>query len=90
MAERALDYVKLQSGQKLAGTPIDWAFLGSCTNGRIEDLRLAASVMKGKRVHPRVTMYVVPGSESVREQAIKEGLAEIFENAGADFRMPGC
>jgi len=90
MAERALDYVKLEPGSAIAGTPIDWAFLGSCTNGRIEDLRLAASVMKGKKVHPRVTMYVVPGSEAVREQAIKEGLAEIFESAGAEFRMPGC
>ena len=90
MTERALDYVKLEQGASIAGTPIDWAFLGSCTNGRIEDLRLAASVMKGKKIHPRVTMYVVPGSEGVRAQAIQEGLADIFEKAGAEFRMPGC
>lgn len=89
-AKRALEYVKLDPGAALAGTPIEWAFLGSCTNGRIEDLRLAASILKGRKIHPQVTMYVVPGSEAVREQAIQEGLAEIFTSAGADFRMPGC
>ncbi len=90
LAQRALNYVQLSPGRPLSGTPIDWAFLGSCTNGRIEDLRLAAEVLKGNRVHPDVTMYVVPGSEAVRKQAVEEGLADIFTAAGADFRMPGC
>jgi len=89
-AQRAVEYTKLQLGQPIAGTPVDWAFVGSCTNGRIEDLRVAASVLKGRKVHPSVTFYVVPGSEAVRAQAEKEGLREIFEQAGAQFRMPGC
>lgn len=88
--ERALQYAKLQEGQVLAGVPVDWAFVGSCTNGRIEDLRIAARVLKGKRVHERVTFYVVPGSEAVRAQAIAEGLDKVFTDAGAQFRMPGC
>lgn len=88
--KKALDYVALKEGQKIEGTPIDWAFIGSCTNGRIEDLRLAATVLKGRKVSPSVTMYIVPGSEAVRAQAIAEGLDKIFLDAGADFRMPGC
>lgn len=88
--ERALQYAKLQEGQTLTGVPVDWAFVGSCTNGRIEDLRIAARVLKGKRVHERVTFYVVPGSEAVRAQAIAEGLDKVFTEAGAQFRMPGC
>lgn len=86
----ALDYVGFSEGQKILGTPIDWAFVGSCTNGRIEDLRIVAQILQGRVVHPSVTMYVVPGSEAVREQAIQEGLDQIFAKAGADFRMPGC
>lgn len=90
LAGRALEYVNLKAGDTLAGTPVDWAFLGSCTNGRIEDLRIAASVLRGHKVHERVTMYVVPGSEAVRKQAIEEGLERVFIEAGAQFRMPGC
>lgn len=90
LAKRALEYVDLKAGQTLIDTPIDWAFLGSCTNGRIEDLRVAANLLKGKRVHHRVKMYVVPGSESVRKQALEEGLDKIFAEAGAQFRQPGC
>lgn len=90
MAERALSYVKLKPGKSIRGTPIDWAFLGSCTNGRIEDLRIAAKILAGKRISPKVTMYVIPGSEQVRKQAIEEGLAEIFLSAGAEFRQAGC
>lgn len=90
VAEQALAYTKLKEGQPMRGVSIEWAFVGSCTNGRIEDLRVAASVMKGRAVHPNVTMYVVPGSESVAAQAEQEGLREIFESAGAHFRMPGC
>ena len=88
--ERALQYAKLKDGQPLSGVPVDWAFVGSCTNGRIEDLRIAARVLHGKKVHNRVTFYVVPGSEAVRAQAIAEGLDKIFTEAGAQFRMPGC
>lgn len=88
--KRALEYVKLNEGQPIVGTGIDWAFIGSCTNGRIEDLRVAATVLKGRRIHPNVTMYVVPGSEAVMKQAESEGLADVFRQAGADFRMPGC
>ena len=90
VAEQALAYTKLKEGQPMRGVSIEWAFVGSCTNGRIEDLRVAASVMKGRAVHPNVTMYVVPGSELVATQAEQEGLREIFESAGAHFRMPGC
>ena len=88
--EQALSYIGLEAGAKIENTPIDWAFIGSCTNGRIEDLRLAATVLNGNKVAETVNMYIVPGSESVREQAISEGLDKIFESAGVDFRMPGC
>jgi 3-isopropylmalate/(R)-2-methylmalate dehydratase large subunit len=90
VAEQALKYTKLREGQAIKGTDVQWAFLGSCTNGRIEDLRIAASVLKDNTIHPNVTMYVVPGSEAVSAQAEQEGLKEIFEAAGAHFRMPGC
>lgn len=90
MAIRALQYVKLESGKPIQNTSVDFAFLGSCTNGRIEDLRTAANILKGKKVHPKVTFYVVPGSEAVLLQAENEGLDRIFIEAGADFRMPGC
>lgn len=90
MAKQALDYVKLQEDAPIAGTPVDWAFIGSCTSGRIEDLRIAASILQGKKIHPQVTFYIVPGSETVLQQAQEEGLDQIFTTAGADFRMPGC
>lgn len=89
-AERALEYVQLHDGAPIEGTPIDWAFLGSCTNGRIEDLRIAAKMIAGKKVHNGVTFYVVPGSEAVMIEAKREGLDRIFEESGAQFRMPGC
>jgi 3-isopropylmalate/(R)-2-methylmalate dehydratase large subunit len=88
--EQALVYTRLRAGNFLEGTPIEWAFLGSCTNARISDLRIAAEIIKGKRIASGVTMLVVPGSEAVREQAIEEGLDRIFTEAGAQFRMPGC
>ncbi len=88
--QRALDYIALEENTPIAGTPVDWAFIGSCTNGRIEDLRIAATVLKGRRVHKDVTMYIVPGSEAVLAQAKEEGLDAVFKDAGADFRMPGC
>lgn len=88
--EQAYSYTKLSPGQPIKNQLIDWAFVGSCTNGRIEDLRLAASILAGKRIAKHVRMLVVPGSEQVMQQAILEGLDKIFENAGAEFRMPGC
>ena len=90
VAEQALRYTGLTEGQSIQGTKVDWAFIGSCTNGRIEDLRIAASILKGRTVHPDVTLYIVPGSEAVMHQAEREGLRAIFEEAGAHFRMPGC
>ena len=88
--KRALEYTKLQVGKSVEGVPVDWAFVGSCTNGRIEDLRIAAEILAGKKVSSNVTFYVVPGSEAVHAQAVAEGLDKIFEGAGAQFRMPGC
>ncbi|APJ05160.1 3-isopropylmalate dehydratase large subunit [Silvanigrella aquatica] len=90
MYENAIQYMQLNGGDKIEGTPIDWAFIGSCTNGRIEDLRICAKILKDRKVHPSVTLYIVPASEGVLQQAKKEGLDFIFKNAGADFRMPGC
>jgi 3-isopropylmalate/(R)-2-methylmalate dehydratase large subunit len=90
VAKRALEYTGLKEGDTVLGVKVDWAFVGSCTNGRIEDLRVAAHVLQGKKISPSVTFYVVPGSEAVMAQAQKEGLDKIFEAAGAQFRMPGC
>ncbi|HDX9619562.1 MULTISPECIES: 3-isopropylmalate dehydratase large subunit [Bacillus cereus group] len=90
-AENALEYMKLKSGQSLRDISIDKVFVGSCTNGRIEDLRVVASILEGKHVHSNVHMVIVPGSIQVRDQAINEGLDIIFEKAGADFRhLSGC
>ena len=89
-ALKALDYIKLKENTPIKGVAIDWAFIGSCTNGRIEDLRIAASFLKDKKISENVTLYVVPGSESIYSQAENEGLKEIFEKAGASFRKPGC
>lgn len=86
--QKALDYVKLSPGQLIEGVPVDYVFIGSCTNGRISDLRAAAEILKGRKVQAKV--LVVPGSEAVRKQAIEEGLAAVFEEAGAEFRLPGC
>ncbi|MCL4116808.1 UNVERIFIED_CONTAM: hypothetical protein GTU68_022224 [Idotea baltica] len=89
-AKQALEYIDLKEGEDLIGTPIQWAFIGSCTNGRIEDLRIAAGILKGKKIKEGINFYVVPGSEAVLKQALEEGLDKIFIDAGADFRMPGC
>lgn len=88
--QKAYDYVKLTPGKKLEGTPIDYVFIGSCTNARIEDFRAAAKIMQGKKVAEHVTAYVVPGSEQVQAQCITEGLDKIFAEAGAPMRNPGC
>ena len=88
--EKAYAYTKLTPGQSLLGTAIDYAFVGSCTNGRIEDLRAVAKILDGRKVASNVTLYIVPGSEQVLTQAKAEKLDVIFDKAGADFRMPGC
>jgi len=88
--QAALDYMGLASGAPIAGTKIDWVFIGSCTNSRISDLRAAAAVAKRGKVAPHVHAWVVPGSESVKRQAEAEGLDRIFTAAGFDWREPGC
>jgi len=89
-AERALTYMDLQAGTPMRDIRVDTVFLGSCTNGRIEDLRLAASVLEGRRVADGVRMLVVPGSARVRLQAMAEGLDKVFTEAGAEWREAGC
>jgi 3-isopropylmalate/(R)-2-methylmalate dehydratase large subunit len=88
--QNALDYMGLSAGQRLAGTPVDWVFIGSCTNSRISDLRDAAQLVRGHRVAKGVNAWVVPGSEVVRREAEAEGLHEVFIDAGFDWREPGC
>ena len=88
--ERALEYMALQPGQPIAGQPVDVVFIGSCTNSRISDLRLAASVLKGRRAADGVRLMVVPGSQQVKAQAEREGLHEVFRAAGAEWREAGC
>ncbi len=87
---RALDYMGLSGGEKITDVAIDRVFIGSCTNGRIEDLRVAAKVVEGKRVSDRVNAMVVPGSGLVKAQAEAEGLDKIFLAAGFEWREPGC
>jgi 3-isopropylmalate/(R)-2-methylmalate dehydratase large subunit len=89
-AERALQYMALRPGTPLRDIPIDVVFVGSCTNGRLEDLRAAAEVLSGRRVADGVRMLVVPGSAAVRQAAEAEGLDEIFIKAGAEWRFAGC
>jgi len=89
-AEKALTYMGLTAGTPLREVPVDTVFVGSCTNGRIEDLRAAAAVIKGRKVAEGVRMLVVPGSMRVRFQAEKEGLNEVFTQAGAEWRSAGC
>ena len=88
--KKSLDYMGLDEGSKLLGKPVDYVFIGSCTNARIEDLRLVASIVKGKKKADNVEVWVVPGSKQVEEQARKEGLDKIFEEAGFQLRQPGC
>lgn len=88
--ERALKYMALEPGQRLDGLPISHAFIGSCTNSRMDDLRAAAEVLRGHRVAPHVRALVVPGSSTVRAQAEAEGLDRIFKTAGFEWRQSGC
>lgn len=86
----ALAYMGLEEGQKLVGARIDVAFIGSCTNGRIEDFRAAAEILKGHKIASWVRALAVPGSVWVKEQAEREGLDQIFKDAGFEWRLPGC
>ena len=85
-----LDYMQFEPGQKLEGTPVDYCFLGACTNGRIEDFRAFASVVKGKKKADNVVAWLVPGSWLVRDQIIAEGIDKILEEAGFELRLPSC
>jgi len=87
---KALDYIGLRGDTAIEGVPIDRVFIGSCTNGRIEDLRSAAAIVRGRHIASTVKAMVVPGSGAVREQAEREGLADIFIEAGFEWRQPGC
>jgi 3-isopropylmalate/(R)-2-methylmalate dehydratase large subunit len=89
-AERALTYMALEPGTRMRDIPVDVVFVGSCTNGRLEDLRAAAEVLRGHRVAEGVRMLVVPGSAKVREAAEWEGLDKVFSEAGAEWRFAGC
>lgn len=88
--QKALGYMGFVPGMKLMGHPVDYIFLGSCTNGRIEDLRAFATIVKGRKKAPNVTALIVPGSKAVERQAIEEGLDKILNDAGFELRQPGC
>jgi 3-isopropylmalate/(R)-2-methylmalate dehydratase large subunit len=90
LADLAFKHMKFQQGQAVLGQKIDVGFVGSCTNSRISDLREAASVLQGQRVHESVKLLVVPGSQQVKQQAESEGLDLVFQAAGAEWREPGC
>ena len=87
---KALDYMGFHAGERMEGKKVDYVFVGSCTNGRIEDLRAFASIVKGRKKAPGVTVWIVPGSKQVERQAIEEGLRDILEEAGFTLRQPGC
>jgi 3-isopropylmalate/(R)-2-methylmalate dehydratase large subunit len=88
--DQALRYMGLEPGRKLLGQPVDVVFIGSCTNSRLSDLRDAASVMRGRKVANKVRVLVVPGSNQVKRAAEAEGLDQVFREAGAEWREPGC
>jgi 3-isopropylmalate/(R)-2-methylmalate dehydratase large subunit len=90
LAQEAYKYMQLQPGTPIQGTKVDVCFVGSCTNGRISDLREAAQFARGRKVAEGVKAFVVPGSERVKQQAEAEGLAQIFLEAGFEWREPGC
>ena len=90
LAGKALDYMGFKGGEQLLGLPVDYIFLGSCTNGRIEDFRAFAGLVKGRRKAPGVTAWLVPGSKRVEQQIEAEGLGEILREAGFVVRQPGC
>jgi 3-isopropylmalate/(R)-2-methylmalate dehydratase large subunit len=85
-----MTYMGLQPGQSLLGQKVDVVFIGSCTNSRLSDLRLAASILKGRKVADGTRLMVVPGSQDVKKQAENEGLDKVFKGAGAEWREAGC
>ncbi|HOU03484.1 MAG TPA: 3-isopropylmalate dehydratase large subunit [Bacteroidales bacterium] len=87
---RSLDYMGFKPGEKLLGHPVDYVFVGSCTNGRIEDLRAFAELVRGRKKDPGITALIVPGSKKVEQQAISEGIADTLKKAGFELRQPGC
>ena len=87
---KSLEYMGFSAGEKLEGHPIDYVFIGSCTNGRIEDFRAFAEIVKGHKKAENVTAWIVPGSWGVFRQIEEEGLADIFAEAGFELREPGC
>jgi len=90
VAEEAYEYMDFKPGQSIKNTPVDVCFIGSCTNGRISDLRVAATVLKDKKVSKNIKAFVVPGSEKVATEAKQEGLDKIFKDSGFQWREPGC
>jgi 3-isopropylmalate/(R)-2-methylmalate dehydratase large subunit len=87
---KALAYMQIEAGKTLLGTPVDVVFIGSCTNGRLSDIRAAAQILRGRRVAERVRLLVVPGSADVKRQAEAEGLDQVVRAAGGEWREPGC
>lgn len=87
---KALEYMGFAAGEKLLGKPVDYVFVGSCTNGRIEDFRTFAAAVKGRKKADNITAWLVPGSKAVERQAYAEGLVDILKEAGFEFRQPGC
>jgi 3-isopropylmalate/(R)-2-methylmalate dehydratase large subunit len=88
--QKALQYMDFEQGSPVLGKPVDYVFVGSCTNGRIEDLRTFSQFIKGKKKAPGLTVWIVPGSKQVEKQAIEEGLDKILNDAGFELRQPGC
>jgi 3-isopropylmalate/(R)-2-methylmalate dehydratase large subunit len=88
--DKALAYMGFRSGERMLGKPIDVVFIGSCTNGRFEDLKAAATILKDRKVAPGVRLLIVPGSQQVKREAEAAGIAQIFKDAGADWRESGC
>ena len=87
---KSLDYMGIQAGTEMLGKPVDYVFVGSCTNGRIEDLREFAHFLKGRKKAENVVAWIVPGSKQVEKQAVSEGLIKILEDSGFRLRQPGC
>lgn len=90
LAKKSLEYTKLRAGQPIIGTPIEHVFIGSCTNSRITDLEIVANILQNRKIHPKIRMFIVPGSEKTEQLCKERGYDIIFKNAGADFRRPGC
>jgi len=88
--QKSLKYMGFEAGDKIVGKPVDYVFVGSCTNGRIEDLRVVAEFVKGKKKADNITAWIVPGSKQVEKQANEEGITKILEEAGFKLRQPGC